>query len=370
MKPKKVALVHNWLTVRGGSENVLFELAKIFPEAPIYCLVYDKNKFPELKDRIVITSWLQHIPILRYKHEFFPPIRYLIWRFTKLSGFDLVITSSSSENKAVRTLGAMHVAYIHTPPHYYWRYFNEYIKNPGFGFLDPLARIFLKILNPLLKKLDYQSAQNPDFLLANSKNIQSQIKQYYKRESTVLYPPVNTEKFKLAESNKLDFYLAYGRHTVFKKIDLIIEAFNNNGLILKVAGTGPEHNSLRSIANKNIEFLGYVSESELAKLVNQAKACIFANEEDFGISWVECMSAGTPAICYGSGGALETVIDGQTGILFNEQSIASINEAIIKTESIHWDRKLIREYTSTFSASHFKKNLLCVISEITNKKVI
>lgn len=374
LKPQKVALVHNWLTIRGGSENVLFEMAKIFPDAPIYTLVYDAKKFPEFKNRQVITSWLQHIPWLRWHHEFFPPIRYLIWRYTKLKGYDLVISNSSSENKAVRTPGAFHLSYIHTPPHYYWRYANEYLANPGFGALDPLVRIVLKIMNPLLRSLDKKAAQNPDKLLANSKFIAGQVKNYYGRESTVLYPPVDTQRFSSPTTppttyhlpSTKPYYLAFGRQTVFKRFDLVINAFNELGLPLKVAGTGPENKKLREMAKGNIEFLGYVSDKELASLVNQAKACVFANEEDFGITWVESMAAGTPVICYGSGGALETVLDGQTGILFSNQTADSLNKAIQCAEKTNWDYKLIKSHVSQFSKPSFQKNMQSLLNKIRN----
>lgn len=364
MNGKKVALVHNWLTIRGGSENVLFELSKIYSNAPIYTLVYDAKKFPELKDKTVNTSWLQHIPWLKWHHEFFPPLRYLIWRYTKLNGYDLVITNSSSENKAIRTPGALHIAYIHTPPHYYWRYFKEYLANPGFGKLDPIARLFLRLLNPLLQKLDYKSAQNPDFLLANSKFIQSQVKQYYNRDSTVLYPLVDTHRFSSHLSPSTNpYYLAFGRQTVFKKFDLIIDSFNQLGLNLKIAGTGPEHDNLKKIAGSNVELLGYVSDEELVNLVNGAKACVFANEEDFGITWVESMSAGVPAICYGSGGALETVLDGKTGVLFNEQNPESVIDAVHKTEKIVWNQEIIKTQAQKFSANNFRKNLKNILAD-------
>lgn len=363
MKAKKVALTHNWLTVRGGSENVLFELCKMYPDAPIYTLVYDPKKFPEFKNKLIKTSWLQHLPWLRWHHEFFPPLRYIIWRLTKLDGYDLVISNSSSENKAVRTPGAFHVAYIHTPPHYYWRYFKEYLANPGFDKLDPLARFFLRILNPLLRRLDYKAAQNPDVLLANSKFVQGQIKQYYHRDSIVVYPLVDTERFGAIDSPTQDYYLAFGRQTVFKRLDLIIEAFNELGLQLKIAGTGPEHLNLKKNCKNNIELLGYVSDSELAHLVAGAKACVFANEEDFGITWVESMAAGVPAICYGSGGALETVIDGQTGILFNAQTVESLKSAINKAQKIDWDKEFISSHAKNFSSSNFRANFSKIINE-------
>lgn len=355
MGPKRIALVHNWLTVRGGSENVLFELCKMYPDAPIYTLVYDAKKFPELKNRTVKTSWLQHIPWLRWRHEFFPPIRYFIWRFTYLRNYDLVITSSSSENKAIRTPGACHIAYIHTPPHYYWRYHEEYLANPGFGKLNPIARLFLRMLNPVLRKLDYKSAQNPDLLLANSKFIASQVKKYYKRDSTVLYPPVSTNRFAVGKTGNKSFYLTFGRQTVFKHFDLIVRAFNELALPLKIAGIGPEHENLKKIAEPNIEFLGFVPDDKLANLVAEAQACVFANEEDFGITWVESTAAGTPVICYGSGGALETVVDGITGVLFSKQTTKSLLAAVEKSQTIAWDRTKIKAYASRFSKQNFIK---------------
>lgn len=358
---KKVALVHNWLTTRGGSENVLFELSRIYPDAPIYTLVYNADLFPELANRTIKTSWLQYIPWLRWHHELFPPLRYLIWKNTILRDFDLVITSSSSENKAVRTPGALHIAYVHTPPHYYWRYMDEYLQHPGFGKLDPLARLALKLLIPLLKSFDRRSAQNPDALLANSKFVQNQISNYYDRESVVLYPLVDTVRFNVTNASTKNYYLAFGRQTVFKHFDIVIQAFNELGLRLKVAGTGSEHMNLKKIAESNVELLGYVSDSELARLVSEAKACVFGNEEDFGITWVESMAAGVPVICFGSGGALETVIDGKTGILFGEQTPQSIVNAVYRAERTTWDKEAIKAQSQNFSSTRFREDLLRII---------
>lgn len=357
MPKSRVAIVHNWLTDRGGSENILFELCNMFPDAPVYALVYNKDNFPELAKRQVITTWLQHIPWLRWRHEYFPPLRFLIWRFTKIKGYDLVITSSSSENKAVSTPGALHIAYIHTPPHYYWRYYREYLANPGFGKADPLARFFLRLLNPILKNFDFKAAQNPDYLLANSKFIQGQIKHYYKRESTILYPFVDTEKFTAKSTGKHDYYLTFGRLTPFKKTMPIVEAFNISGKKLVVAGAGPELGKLVSVAKDNILFEGRVADERLAELVCGAKACIFAGEEDFGIAWVESMAAGTPVICYGSGGALETVVAGKTGVFFEKQTPVAINEAVKEFEAKKWDRQAIARHAQNYDLSAFRKNL-------------
>lgn len=360
-KPK-VAIVHNWLTDRGGSENVLFELCKIFPEAPVYTLVYKSTAFPELENTRVITTWLQKVPWFRWRHEFFPPLRYFIWRFKKISGYDLVITNSSSENKAVRTPGAFHLAYIHTPPHYYWRYFNDYLKNPGFGKADFLARFFLRMLNPILKNLDYKSAQNPDALLANSKFIQDQISQYYGRDSTVLYPFIDTTRFKFKDSRKKDYYLVFGRQTPFKKTELTVEAFNNQASQqLIVAGDGPELPKLKAMAGKNITLTGRVETQKLVELIASAKACIFANEEDFGITWLESMALGTPVICFGSGGALETVAEGKTGLFFKKQTSSAIVESVKKFEKMSWDRKAIANHANQFSPEVFRRNLLTIL---------
>jgi glycosyltransferase involved in cell wall biosynthesis len=357
-KPR-VAITHNWLSVRGGSERVLFEFHKLYPEAPIYTLVYQKGLFPELKDAKVRTSWLQQFPGLRSHHEFFPPLRYLIWRNARLKGFDIVLSSSSSENKAVRVQrGTLHIAYIHTPPHYYWRYFDEYLKHPGFGPLDPLARLGLRLLNPLLRRLDRKAAQNPTLLLANSKFIQSQIREYYGRDSTVLYPPVDTERFAGdKKASRQPYFLVFGRQTVFKRIDLVIDAFNQLGLPLIVAGDGPEHDNLVKMAGPSIEFQTDVNDDALTTLVQEAQATVFANEEDFGITWVESMAAGTPVICYGSGGALETVIDGKTGVLFHEQTADIICAAIIRFQEKKWDYEAIAIHAGQFSVSVFDSKL-------------
>lgn len=365
-KKNGVVFVHNWLTNRGGSENVLFELHKLYPDAPIYTLVYKKELFPELKDADVRTTWLQRIPLLRYHHELFPPLRYFIWRYKKLKNYQVVFSNSSSENKAVRSPGATHISYIHTPPHYYWRYHEEYITNPGFGKLDPFARVFLKTLNPLLKHLDRKAAQNPDIILANSQFIASEIKRYYGRTATVVYPPVDTKRFavknlKLPEYT--DYYLTFGRQTVFKKFDIVIDAFKELKKNLVIVGTGPEHDILVKQAEGSdfITFLGFIPSEQLASLVQHAKACVFANEEDFGITWVESMAAGTPVITFASGGALETVVAKKTGVFFEKQTASSLMEAVSTFEKIAFKKTDIKQQAMRFDTESFKATIKNII---------
>lgn len=363
----KIALVHNWLTIRGGSEKVLFELHKMYPDAPIYTLVCNIENFPELADADIRTSWLQHVPWLKNHHELFPPLRYFIWRFTKVKGYEIVLTNCSSENKAVRVIGGKHIAYIHTPPHYYWRYFKDYLAHPGFGKLDPFARIGLRIFNPILKYLDKKAAANPDLIFGNSNFICGEIKKYYDRNATTLYPPVEIDRFTVSSNKKpiKKYYLAFGRQTVFKKFNLIIDSFINTDKTLLIVGDGPEHENLVKLANgaKNIIFKVGVSDPDLAAFVQGAQACIYANEEDFGITWVESMAAGTPVICYGSGGALETVINKKTGLLFKNQTVNDIKQAIDQFENLDFDKKFIKSHAQKFSTETFRRNIQKIIAE-------
>ncbi len=355
---RKVALVHHWLTSAGGAERVLYELHKMYPEAPIYTTSYVPEKFPELAGAKVHTTFLNYIPWLRRHHQFFPIFLGLPFKTFDMSGYDLVISSCAAEAKYVRTgPNTLHICYCHTPVRYYWTDYEWRLHNLPFGRLNWLARMVFPLVIGILRRVDYAAAQRVNVFVANSKHIKRRIKQYYHRGSTVIYPPIETAKLLNVKRQPKDYYLILGRQVASKRLDIAIDAFNELGLPLKVAGVGEELVRQKPRAKANIEFLGRVSEDERVKLFSEAKAFIFPPEEDFGMSPVESMAAGCPAIAFGRGGALEFVNDGETGVLFEEQTPAALIVAVKRFESLTLDENKVRAKAQEFDVNVFKREM-------------
>lgn len=337
-KKPKIAIVHDWLTNMGGAEPLVLEVHKLFPDAPIYTSVYDAEKMQAFKDIDVRTTSLQtKLPEkLRYKHVLWPTFRAKAFRELDLSEFDIIISSSSAEAKAVRKTrpGQIHIAYIHTPIRYYWSHYEEFRKEFNFGALTPLIRPFIPYFVKKMRKLDLESVKDIDVFIANSTVTQQRIKEYYGKPSTIIYPPVEVAKFVPPPKGERSGYVVWGRHVPYKRFDLAIEAANQLGAQLTIASTGPDTERLKSIAGPTVKFVGRVSDEELVKLAQSSKAFLFPNEEDFGISAVEALAAGTPVIAYKKGGALDIVQDGETGVFFEEQTVASLVDAMRRFETM------------------------------------
>lgn len=357
-KAPRIALVHHWLTSQGGAEKVLYQLHLMYPEAPIYVTAYIPQKFPEFAKAKVYTTFLNRIPILRGRHQFFPVFLGTPFKLFNMDDYDLVLSSCAAEAKYVRTKKhTLHICYCHTPVRYYWTDYEWRLKNLPFGRLNPLARIMFPLFVRPLRRIDYQAAQMVDVFIANSKHIQERIKQYYHRDSTVIYPPIATERLLGLPRDPKDYYVIVGRQVASKRLDVAVDAFNELGLPLKVAGAGEEIARQKPRAKGNIEFLGRVSDEERDRLLSGAKAFIFPPEEDFGIVPLEAMAAGCPVIAYGSGGAPEYVIDGKTGVLFPEQSASSLIEAVRRFEGIDFDEKDIRAKAEEFDERLFRERM-------------
>lgn len=322
MKDRKVAIAHDWL-IGGGAELVVFELHKMFPDAPIYTS-YATDEWRQKLDNKVITGYLQRWPFAKLR-KFIPFLRAHWFSHLKLSGYDLVISSSGAEAKGIRVPeGTIHINYCHAPTHYYWLRYDEYMKQPGFGFLDPLARLGLKLLVGPLRKWDYKAAQRPNYMIANSTFTQSEIKKYYGRDSTVIHPPVDIERFKPSGQVEKSGFVIAGRQTPYKRFDLAVAACTQLNLPLTVIGTGPDHNKLIKLAGPTIKFLGFVPNDQIPSYFQSAAAFIFPGIDDFGITPVEAMAAGTPVIAYKAGGALDYVVSGKTGAFFDSQTAESL----------------------------------------------
>ncbi len=352
----KVAIVHDWL-YGGGAENVVLELHRMYPDAPIYTS-YCTDEWRTKLDNKVVTGYLQKWPFNKLR-KFLPLLRQ--WWFARidLSAFDMVISSSGNgEAKFAKAKkGAKHICYCHTPTHFYWRHYESYLQNPGFG-PKPLVRFALRKLVGPLKKRDYEAAQNVDVFLANSTHIQSDIKQYYKRESTVVYPPVDTDRFNaVSASTPRSGYVTLGRLVPQKKLHIIIAACNELALPLTVIGRGPEYSRLQSMAGPTITFMTNVTDEQLPLQLAKAEAFIFAAEEDFGMAPVEAMAAGTPVIAYKAGGALDYVIEGKTGQFFTNLSIESLGNCLQGFNASNYSIDDIKSTARKFSTDIFIKNI-------------
>ena len=383
----RIALAHDYLNQWGGAERVLEVLAEMFPEAPIYTLLYDeKETFGKFsakggfasggKNRKVITSFLDY-PLVRKNHRPFIPLMPLAARFLKLdSDFDLVISSSASFGKGVR-LGpnTHHLAYIHTPLRYAWE--SDYLPLEISG----LKRLIYKPLLGYLRRWDYKVAQRPDILIANSHFIASKIKRYYDRDSLVIYPPVDSSVFyppiKTEESSSKfkpptkDYFLAIGRFLHYKKFDLVIEVFGELGLPLKIAGRGPEEEKLKKLASafSNIEFLPFAETTDkVGVLYQNARAVIFPQVEDFGLVAAESVACGTPVIAYNFGGARE-IVNAHSGILFPQQTKKFIIKAIREFIEKEADFKpeIVSEQSKKFSKDNFILELRKIIEHYFTK---
>jgi len=356
----KVALAHDYLNQYGGAERVLEVLMKIFPEAPIYTLLYDKEKtFGRFDGRVKKTSILDR-DFIRKSHRPFLPLMPIAARFLNIDpGFDVVITSSAGFAKGFthkhNSPAPYHVAYVHTPLRYAWEqeeYLSKILDKHQFAVARP-------VLNAL-KYLDFKSGQRPDVLVANSGYIAEKIKKYYKREAEVIHPPVDLSVFYPdPKGAKRKYYLAVGRLLHYKRFDLIVRAFNKLKLPLKIIGDGQELGTLQRMSYSNdIEFLGFVrDENELRKIYSQAKALIFPQVEDFGLVAVESIACGTPVIAYNAGGAKEIVQHGVNGMLFNEQTEDAIIHSVAEFSKKKFNAKKVSETAKQFSAENFREKI-------------
>lgn len=353
-KQPNVVIVHDWL-VGGGAERVVMELHKIYPEAPIYTS-YCTDEWREKLDGKVVTGWLQHLGRVR---KFIPLLR--IWWFSTLDlhEFDLIISSSGNgEAKSVKKAsGATHICYCHAPTHFYWRHYDQYLREPGFGLFNPLVRLALRILVGPLRTWDKKAATRPDYFIANSTHTANEIKEFYDRSATVIHPPVDVERFAVSGNRTRKGFVTAGRQTPYKRTDIIVEACTRLGVPLTVIGRGPEHQKLRKLAGPTVNFRNNVTDDEMAGLIAQHEAFIFAAYEDFGITPVEALSTGTPVIAYGKGGALDYVKPSLTGSVFMEQSVKSLCAALQSFDASSYNAPKIRAFAQEFSAVSFRKRI-------------
>ncbi len=369
----RVALVHEFLIQQGGAEKVLEAFHELFPEAPVYTLFYDRNRTGGRYDGWdVRSSFLQKIPgALAHYKWFLPLMGWAMERFD-LSGYDVVLSDSSAfAMGALKPQKAVHICYCHTPTRYIWENHDDYIENlPYPKFLKILAHIYIKNHQT---KWDLRAALRPDWFIANSRTVQERIKKYYARDSTVIYPPVDTEFFRphpnplLAKKREKGAYFLTGsRLEPYKKIDLVVQAFRKLKLPLKVIGTGTQLQELKvkSKQSKNIEFLGRVTDTNLQKLYAQAQAFVFPALEDAGIMVLESLACGTPVIGLNKGGTAEFVRDRENGALFANQNVQDIVAAVNRFQTMEFNSEKIRTTVLQFGKEEFKRKIFEFITRV------
>ncbi|WP_298977750.1 glycosyltransferase family 4 protein [uncultured Campylobacter sp.] len=356
----KKALIHDWFSTYAGAEKCVESFTNIWDDFEIYSLIdflkgTDRDKI--LKGKRVHTSFIQKLPFAKDKYRNYLPLFPLAIEQFDLSGYDVVLSSSHAVAKGVLThSNQLHIAYVHTPIRYAWDLYHQYLRESGLdrGLKGMLAKYFLH----KIRLWDASTANRVDHYIANSRYIARRIKKTYGKPSDVIYPPVDVDKFTLREA-KEEFYLTASRMVPYKKIDLIVEAFSQADKKLLVIGDGPDMAKIKSKAGKNVELLGFADDKMMADLMGRAKAFVFAAEEDFGITPVEAQACGTPVICFGRGGARETVLDGESGLYFMEQNVKELLAAVAKFEQNYdkFEPTKIRENSLKFSRARFEAEI-------------
>jgi glycosyltransferase involved in cell wall biosynthesis len=348
----RVAITTDWLDSFGGAERVLLQLHRMYPEAPIFTTVHNPAALPPSMHGLdVRTSFIQRLPGIRRSHMAFFPLMPMAFEQMDLSDYDLVLTTNSACAKGVVTApGTLNICYCYTPCRYLWDLYHEYTR-------DHPARFLMAPMAHWMRAWDRLAADRVDHFVAISHEVADRIERHYRRDSEVVYPPVDVERIRPNQRPPEDFYLVVSRLVSYKRVDLAVAAASRLGRRLVVVGRGPEMKRLQAMAGPTVEFRGWLDDAEITKLYAQCRALLFPGYEDFGITPVEAQAAGRPVIAYARGGALETVVDGATGVFFEEQSIDALVAAIERFEQHGWDAKLCRKNAVRFSAEEFRTRL-------------
>ncbi len=351
----RVALIHDYLTQFGGAERVLLALMELFPDAPVFTLLYSRNGMRmSIDEERVRVSFLQRMPGSRKYHRFFPMLMPLAVEQFDLRGFDVVLSDSHSFGKGIlRDPESMHVCYCFTPTRYVWddshRYVREFSSNVFFRKTASAALSYIRLW-------DYYAAQRVDYFFTISSFVKRRIQKYYGRQAEVVMPPVDVNKYTLSVKDD-GYFLVVARLVPYKRVDLAIDACESLGVPLKIVGTGPEEKLLKKRAGKWVEFCGFVSQDRLVELYRRSKALLFPQEEDFGITLLEAASCGKPVVAYRAGGAMETVVEGKTGLFFDKQEKDSLIRAVEVFENLDWDRSYIRSHAERYEKGIFLQRM-------------
>ncbi|HID34557.1 MAG TPA: glycosyltransferase family 4 protein [Anaerolineae bacterium] len=350
-----LAIVHDWLNQVGGAEDVLAEMHALYPHAPIYTSIYAPEKMPPaMRDWDIRPNWMNRLPGIHDHHQPYLPLYPLAFVHLDLSSYDVVLSNKSGFCHGVRVReDARHIDYCLTPTRYVWMH-DAYLQREGFGKGVALA---MKPLLAWLRRWDYEAAQRVTHFIAISTEVQERIRRFYHRESVIIYPPVDTERFRPSGQPPEPFFLVLSRLIPYKRIDLAVRACNIVGCRLIVVGDGRDREALEAIAGPTIEFRGRVSDAEAEDLMARCQAFIFPGLEDFGITPLQAQAAGRPVIAYGAGGALDTVIPGVTGEFFHEQTPEALAELLDTFDSNRYDPAACRANAERFSAERFRREL-------------
>jgi glycosyltransferase involved in cell wall biosynthesis len=358
--PVRTALVHDWYLTNGGAERVLEQLALLFPDAPIYCVVMDPAVLPPtIRAHPLHETWIARLPRARRWYKRYLPLMPWAVEDLDLSSYDLVVSDCSAVSKGVLTRAdAVHVSYIHTPTRYLWDMYAQYRREETAG----LTRAATSPLFSWLRRWDRLAAERPDVLVANSRAVARRIQKHYRRPARVVHPPVDVDRFQRADTVG-DYYLVLSRLVPYKRFDLAVAAATRMGRRLIVAGDGPDLPRLRRLAGPTVEFRARPDADEVGRLLAGARALVFPGEEDFGIVMVESQAAGRPVLAYGRGGALDTVLPDETGVLMPEQSVDAVIAAMERAEALTWDGDRIRSHAGRFRPERFRAEMAAVVDE-------
>jgi glycosyltransferase involved in cell wall biosynthesis len=367
----RVAVVHEWLTIPGGSEQVVIELLEMFPQAELFTTLYDSRPWPPIiNDRPIHLSKLQRIPRANQHYPKLLPLMNHAFRAFDLSDFDLVLSSNHACAKNVRTPpSALHVCYCHTPMRYAWE--EGFLEGEQVG---RAARLAMRPLLARLRRQDLAGAHGPDMFVANSQHVANRIERWYGRSAEVVHPPVDVDRFLALPRAPQDYYLVFGRVVPYKRVDLAVAACLRLGRSLKVAGDGRALADVQRLADRagaraaSIDFLGRVDDAQRDRLIARARALLFPGEEDFGIVPVEAQAAGLPVIAYGVGGARETVLDGRTGVLYEQPGAAGLAAAIQRFEGLALDDAQLRANAARFGRPRFHEQMAAAIERAARLK--
>ena len=365
----KVAVVHEWLTSFAGSEKVLELILQLYPQSDLFVLVdfLGDSSREKLACKTITTSFLQKFPFAKRAYRHYLPLMPMAVEQFDLGSYDLVISSSHAVAKGVLTKASqLHICYCHSPMRYAWDLYHDYLRESGLnkGIRSWVVRIILH----RLRLWDYRTANGVDVFIANSRYVASRIKKIYGRSSEVIHPGIDTSGFYDEYADRENYYLAASRFVPYKRIDLIIRAFNElPHLKLRIIGGGPDEEKLRKLAKSNVTFLGVVSDLELKKEMQRSQAFLFAAEEDFGILPVEAQACGTPVIAYGKGGALDSVVPDVTGVFFLEQTVQSLKDAINHFQKRSWNHRRIHLCSKAFDVEVFKREFSNLVDKGLNQ---
>jgi len=348
-----LALVHDWLNQIGGAEDVLETLVEMFPRTPIYTSMYWREGMPPVyRTWDIYTSWMDRLPGIYHHHQPYLPLYPLAFARTDLSGYDVVLSNKSGFCHGVQTGAAVHVCYCLAPTRYVWD-FDAYAAREA---IPAIVKAALRPMIAFLRRWDYRAAQRVDHFIAISREVQARIRRYYGRESAIIHPPVDTARFQPTATND-DYYLIVSRLVPYKRIDLAVRAFNQLGLPLVIAGTGRDREALEALAGPTITFLGRVPDEDLPGLFARCQAYVLPGMEDFCITPVQAQASGRPVVAYGAGGALDTVVERETGIFFHEPTPEALAAAVRAFAPDELDPRACRANAERFAVKDFKEKL-------------